>query len=100
MYCNYYDTSATYFDSILLRDKCPNGELFLVRIFLYLVQELLLVLPEKMQKKKKHVYCNYYDTSTTYFDSMLLGDKCPNAELFLVRIFLYLVQIQENTDQK
>ena len=52
------------------------------------------------KKQKKHVYCNYYDTSTTYFDSMLLRDKCPNAELFLVRIFLYLVQIQENTDQK
>ena len=29
-----------------------------------------------------------------------LCGKCPNAELFLVRIFLYLVQIQENTDQK
>ena len=26
--------------------------------------------------------------------------KCPNTELFLVRIFMYSVQIQENTDQK
>ena len=26
--------------------------------------------------------------------------KCPNTELFLVRIFLYSVRIQENTDQK
>ena len=38
---------------------------------------------------------------------MTLREKCPNTELFLVRIFLYLrskslysVQIQENTDQK
>ena len=26
--------------------------------------------------------------------------KCPNTELFLVRIFLYSDRIQENTDQK
>ena len=29
-----------------------------------------------------------------------MREKCPNAELFLVRIFLYSVQMQENTDQK
>ena len=29
-----------------------------------------------------------------------LGQKCRNTELFLVRIFLYSVLIQENTDQK
>ena len=29
-----------------------------------------------------------------------LREKCPNTELFLVRIFLYLDWIQENTDQK
>ena len=29
-----------------------------------------------------------------------LREKCPNTELFLVRIFLYSVRIQENTDQK
>ena len=27
-------------------------------------------------------------------------EKCPNTEFFLVRIFLYSVQIQENTDKK
>ena len=27
-----------------------------------------------------------------------LHEKCPNTELFLVRIFLYSVRIQENTD--
>ena len=27
-------------------------------------------------------------------------EKCPNTELFLFRIFLYSVQIEENTDQK
>ena len=26
--------------------------------------------------------------------------KCPNTKLFLVRIFLYSVRIEENTDQK
>ena len=29
-----------------------------------------------------------------------LREKCPNKELFLVRIFLYSVQTQENTEQK
>ena len=29
-----------------------------------------------------------------------LREKCPNTELFLVGIFLYLDWIQENTDQK
>ena len=29
-----------------------------------------------------------------------LREKRPNREFFLVRIFLYSVQIQENTDQK
>ena len=53
------------------------------------LEKLLIVLSEKMKKKKKkHVYCDYYDASTTYFDSILLHDKCPNAELFLVRILI------------
>ena len=29
-----------------------------------------------------------------------LREKCPNTEFFMVPIFLYLVRIQENTDQK
>ena len=29
-----------------------------------------------------------------------LREKCPNTELFLLRIFLHSVQIQKNTDQK
>ena len=31
---------------------------------------------------------------------MTLREKCLNTELFLARIFLYSVQIRENTDQK
>ena len=29
-----------------------------------------------------------------------LREKCPNAEFFLIRIFLYLVEVQEKTDEK
>ena len=29
-----------------------------------------------------------------------LLEKCPNMEIFLVRIFLYSVQVQKNTEQK
>ena len=37
-----------------------------------------------------------------YYVSLLntLHEKCPNTELFLVRIFLYSVQILENADSK
>ena len=34
------------------------------------------------------------------FVNYALREKCPNTEFFLVRIFLYSVQIQENTDQE
>ena len=30
----------------------------------------------------------------------LLREKCPNTDFFLVRIFVYAVRVQENTDQK
>ena len=39
----------------------------------------------KLRKKKKKI---------------ALREKCPKTELFLVGIFLYSAQIQENTDQK
>ena len=32
--------------------------------------------------------------------NVTLREKCPNTEFFLVRIFMYSVQIEENTDQK
>ena len=34
------------------------------------------------------------------FSGSPLRENCPNTELFLVRVFLYLDWIQENTDQK
>ena len=34
------------------------------------------------------------------FHTFALREECPNTELFLVRIFLYSVRIQDNTDQK
>ena len=34
------------------------------------------------------------------FGKVSLREKCPNKELFLVRIFLFSDWIQENTDQK
>ena len=35
-----------------------------------------------------------------HIESITLREKRPNAKLFLVRIFLYSVRIQENKDQK
>ena len=34
------------------------------------------------------------------FTFLTLRENCPNTEFFLVRVFLYSVRIQENTDQK
>ena len=44
----------------------------------------------------------YIGKSETQFNLRLntLGEKCPNTEFFLFRIFLYSVRIQENTDKK
>ena len=46
-----------------------------------------------------------WETSKIVFDKLLtaklsLREKCPNTELFLVRLFLYSDWIQENKDQK
>ena len=36
---------------------------------------------------------------TTEYKNLALRGKCPNTEFFLLRIFLYSVRMQENTDQ-
>ena len=42
-------------------------------------------------------FCN---TGSFYKLITSLCEKCPNTELFLVRICLYSVRIEEDTDQK
>ena len=43
----------------------------------------------------------FRSTSITQISiSFSLHEKCPNTEIFVVRIFLYLDWMQENTDQK
>ena len=47
------------------------------------------------------VYIELLDNACIFLTSFAtLPEKCPNTEFFLVCIFLYSVQIQENTDQK
>ena len=46
-------------------------------------------------RKKWHI-----NDLSAFFPTPSLREKCPNTEFFLVRIFLYSVWIQENTDQK
>ena len=45
-------------------------------------------------------YSSLCHLSYCYQSKSSLREKCPTTELFLVRIFLYSVQIQENTAQK
>ena len=40
----------------------------------------------------------WYDD--TFFQQFTLHEKCLNMQFFLVRIFLYLVRIKDNADQK
>ena len=41
------------------------------------------------------------DSSNIYYSILqAVREKCPNTGFFLVRIFLYSVRIQKNTDQK
>ena len=49
-----------------------------------------------------HVEYIFWPFQTTKFSSFKrsLREKCPNAEFFLVYIFLYSDWIQENTDEK
>ena len=46
------------------------------------------------------IFCAVYVLSFCYFRGLSLREKCPNTELFLTRVFVYSVWIQENTDQK
>ena len=41
-----------------------------------------------------------YASAWNTCEQLPLRERCPNTEFFLVRIFLYSVQIRENTDQK
>ena len=43
---------------------------------------------------------NKYNGSVRDYTRKLMRENCPNIEIFLVRIFLYSVRIQENTDHK
>ena len=42
----------------------------------------------------------HFFRSTSFLRITTLREKCLNTEFFLVRIFLYSVQIQENTDHR
>ena len=45
----------------------------------------------------------YYDATVCRIckpDELALREKCPNTEFLVVRISLYSVRVQENTDQK
>ena len=41
-----------------------------------------------------------FESSWEHSEEVALHEKCPNTELCLVRILLYSVRIQENTDQE
>ena len=60
-----------------------------------------MTLQEELKKKKKINKKGYHFAITllrrifVYIQDFRLREKCPNTEFFLVRIFLYSVQIQE-----
>ena len=50
-------------------------------------------------KKYTKKYTNFPGQLSGVFRIFTVRENCPNTEIFLVRILLYLVRIQENTDQ-
>ena len=56
-------------------------------------------LHKKLLGNKVHqIWSRYLDFINSF--PVALREKCPNTELFLVRIFQYSVRIQENTNHK
>ena len=53
---------------------------------------------DKGRKRKRTI--DIQKTPKTFNLRAVHCEKCPNTEIFLVRIFLYSVRIQENADQK
>ena len=68
---------------------------FYTEHFCMLKIELLIIgwmsLEDRVERK---------DSWFKYFFNSALLEKCPNTELFLVRIFPYSYRMRENTDQK
>ena len=48
----------------------------------------------------KYMYDVFVSNGNSFYQYCALYKNCPNTEFFLVRIFLYSVRIQENTNQK
>ena len=76
-----------------VKDKIPN--------FICKSQFARFYLSLENIMKVKSTGCKVHRTDLPYVTLMqALREKCPSTEFFLVRIFLYSVRIQENTDQK
>ena len=70
--------------------------LFLFIIYLFLAEKA----PKyKFKNKTSKEISIKVEANKAKWRIWALCEKYPNAEFFLVRIFLYLVRIQENTDQ-
>ena len=100
LWWSYFYEKQTYYmtsDVALLSDgnseenlrKIPHWSV--LTILLYVTRSLLF---QKIRIRDPWESCKHASGSNT------LREKSPYTELFLVRIFLHSVRIQENTDQK
>ena len=74
---------------ILSKIKFSSSSSYLFVIFIFLTSSSYL-----------YIFKLRITSASIGWNPFALREKCPNTELFLVRIFVYSVQIQENTDQK
>ena len=100
----------SFYEPFSLREKCPNTEFFMVRIFLYSDQKKLRIWKVKaealcvvvypfllkfiLQKLISRVtrfilYGVELFSFISFYEPFSLREKCPNTEFFMVRIFLY-----------
>ena len=68
-----------------------DGCNFMLKYYITISQYLIT-------ENENELYLIFQNLET--FITVSLREKCQNTELFLVRSFLYLDWIQENTDQK
>ena len=96
---NMKNTHGRVLVSILIKAKVSHVFFLIVEMVpnhaTYLVVTRSIIY--RIFHKKNSSWAYQYNNFPKYYLS--LREKCPNTELFLVRIFLYSVRIQENTDQ-
>ena len=94
----------------MIGDSCLGTfNFWYIRKYLWcLLKQRQICFAFEIRRRKSSSLLNWFfkcalsisNLTTLKSTKLSLREKCPNTEFVLVRIFLYSVRIQENTDQK